>query len=77
MRCSLIKVSWLLHNVVSVIISSGEMIVHGWEKYIYTRVSGNVSEKIILEPSFEVLGEGKWKASVMWIQEKGQIPEIE
>ena len=53
------------------------MRVHGWEKYIYSRVSGNVSEKIILEPGFEVLGEGKWKASVMWIQEKGQIPEIE
>lgn len=47
------------------------------EIYIYSRVSGNVSEKIILEPGFEVLGEGKWKASVMWIQEKGQIPEIE
>ena len=77
MRCSHIKVSWLLHNVVSVLISSGEMRVHGWEKYIYSRVSGNVSEKIILEPGFEVLGEGKWKASVMWIQEKGQIPEIE
>ena len=49
----------------------------GEKKYIYTRVSGNVSEIIILEPSFEVLGEGKWKASVMWIQEKGQLPEIE
>lgn len=34
-RCSHIKVSWLLHNVVSVLISSGEMRVHGWEKYIY------------------------------------------
>lgn len=44
---------------------------------IYSRVSGNVSEKIILEPGFEAWGEGKWKASVMWIQEKGQIPVTE
>lgn len=31
------------------------------EIYIYSRVSGNVSEKIILEPGFEVLGEANGK----------------
>lgn len=31
------------------------------EIYIYSRVSGNVSEKIILKPGFEVLGEANGK----------------
>ena len=47
------------------------MRVHEWGNSKYTKVSGNISEKIILEPGFELLGEGKWKGSVILDASKG------
>lgn len=57
--------------MVCIIISSGEMRVHGWGNSKYTKVSGNISEKIIFEPGLEILGEGKWKGSVILDASKG------